>query len=131
MSALPCPCGSGAGYAECCKPLMKGEREATTCVELMRSRYTAYVRRDVDYILRTWDPATRPTRETLGDLSTPAWRGLEVGSTSGGNPDDAEGKVTFTAYFEDGNGQRDAIRETSTFTRLDGRWVYVDGHHFD
>ena len=49
----PCPCGSEKEYAECCQPLIKGERSADTAEALMRSRYTAYALQDIDYLEST------------------------------------------------------------------------------
>ena len=56
-----CPCGSGTSYGACCGPLHAG-REAATAEALMRSRYSAFVLLDADYLLRSWHPATRPAR---------------------------------------------------------------------
>lgn len=96
----------------------------------MRSRYTAHVRRDVGYVLRTWHPDTRPTPSTLGDLASPSWRGLEIAGTIDGEQADAEGTVTFSAHYETDDGTAGVLRETSTFVREDGRWIYLRGLQF-
>ena len=67
-SPLPndrCPCLSGSPYGECCAPFLAGAADAPTAVQLMRSRYTAYVVGDRSYLLATWHPSTRPTRLEL------------------------------------------------------------------
>ncbi|WP_062077279.1 YchJ family protein [Demequina globuliformis] len=130
MSGLPCPCSSGDAFSECCRPLLRGEREAETAEQLMRSRYTAHVRRDVDYVLRTWHPDTRPTPEKLGNLASPSWRGLDVAGTIDGESPDTEGTVTFAAHYETDDGEAGVLRETSTFVREDGRWIYLKGLQF-
>ena len=56
MAKNDCPCGTGLRYSECCKPIHKGLREAADAVELMRSRYSAYARSLVDYIIKTTHP---------------------------------------------------------------------------
>ena len=91
----------------------------------MRSRYTAFVRRDAGYLLSTWAPHTRP-----GSVETDGvtWLGLEVVSTTDGQAADATGTVAFVAHFDEGSGPQ-TLRETSTFSRIDGRWYYVDGVH--
>ena len=90
----------------------------------MRSRYTAYVRRDEAYLLRTWHPSTRPAALGLDDT---AWLGLEVlGTEAGGEGDDA-GVVTFAASYEGSGGSVATLRETSRFVREDGAWLYLDG----
>ena len=54
----------------------------------MRSRYTAFVRRDTAYLLRTWKASRRP--ESL-DLDETTWLGLEVLSTDAGGAEDTRG----------------------------------------
>ena len=92
----------------------------------MRSRYTAYVRRDEAYLLRTWEASHRPTALDLDGDDT-VWLGLEVVSTEAGGADDARGVVSFVAQYENGDGSVATMRETSRFRRTDGAWVYVDG----
>jgi SEC-C motif-containing protein len=89
----------------------------------MRSRYTAYVRRDWAYLLATWHPSTRPASVDPGDVT---WQGLEVVATEAGGPADSNGTVTFVAHFTSADGMSDAVRETSRFVQTDGRWLYVD-----
>ena len=124
MTAATCPCGSGAPYRECCGPLIRGERVAPTAESLMRSRYTAYVRRDEPYLLRTWHPSTRPAALGLDDT---VWLGLEVVSTEAVGVDDARGVVAFIARYENTDGSFATMRETSRFLREAGVWVYLDG----
>ena len=78
----PCPCQSGQAYGECCGVWHHGIDEsvhATTPEALMRSRYSAYVLGLLDYLLKTWHPATAP-----GDLELfpTKWLSLEVKSTA-------------------------------------------------
>ena len=49
----PCPCGSGKLFMRCCKPYLTGKAIPETAEQLMRSRYTAYSRADIDYIQST------------------------------------------------------------------------------
>ncbi|WP_062130689.1 YchJ family protein [Demequina aestuarii] len=122
--ALACPCGSGVPYSECCRPLLRGEREAASASALMRSRYTAYVRRDEGYLLRTWHPSTRPPSLDLEDVQ---WRGLDLHGATAGGEDDSTGTVTFTALFDDDSGAPGSMHESSRFVSEAGRWYYVDG----
>jgi SEC-C motif-containing protein len=48
----PCPCGSGNKYKKCCQPFHKGSF-AKTSLELMRSRYVAYIISNSNYIIKT------------------------------------------------------------------------------
>ena len=67
----PCPCGGGV-YRDCCGPLHRGDQRAQTAEQLMRSRYSAFVREELDYLLVTHpepdrDPAmTGPNTIVIG-----------------------------------------------------------------
>lgn len=91
----------------------------------MRSRYTAYVLRNEDYLLSTWDPATRPDSLSLSQDRT-EWIGLRILDRSAGGEEDTEGRVRFVASFRSNGAERE-LREDSRFRREDGRWLYIDG----
>ncbi|MEZ5598781.1 MAG: YchJ family protein [Pseudomonadales bacterium] len=121
--SAPCACGSGRVYARCCARWHRGEA-APTAEALMRSRYTAFVLLDTDYLRNTWHPRTRPPRLELDPRQR--WLGLTIRRTEGGDADALWGEVEFVARFKrDGRGYR--LHETSRFERIDGRWLYVDG----
>ncbi|MFJ6659155.1 YchJ family protein [Streptomyces sp. NPDC091377] len=107
-------------YDGCCGRFHSGAAAAPTAEALMRSRYSAFVRGDQAYLLRTWHPGTRPARLDL-DPGT-RWTGLEILATRDGSAFHATGTVEFRASFRGG-----ALRERSRFERVDGAWVYVDG----
>ncbi|EYB67717.1 Sec-C motif containing protein [Deinococcus phoenicis] len=67
---------------------------------------------------RTWHPDTCPPDLDLEEDGT-RYVGLTVHGAEGN-------EVTFTATLRAG-GRTHRLRERSTFTRLDGAWVYVDG----
>lgn len=118
-----CPCGSGQVTDGCCGPLLRGESQARTAQELMRSRYTAYALGDLDHVFRTWHPRTRPA-ELAPDEAT-QWTGLRVLDVMAGGPDDTDGVVEFEASFTDAAG-KSVLRERSSFVRRGPRWVYVE-----
>lgn len=89
----------------------------------MRSRYSAFARRDADYLFRTWHPRTRPADVTV--VPTITWTGLEVIDTEAGGPDDDRGEVEFTALYESA-GRAGSLHERSRFERRAGRWFYLD-----
>ncbi len=121
-----CPCGSGRPYAECCGPRLDGSRPAETAEQLMRSRYTAYTRGDVVYLLASWHPRTRPAALNLSGEGAPEWLGLEILTCDGGGPGAAEATVEFTARYRLGASPH-ALHERSRFLREQGRWFYLDG----
>lgn len=88
----------------------------------MRSRYSAFVRGDVPYLLATWHASTRPA--TLELESGAKWLGLEIKLHRPTGPDSAE--VEFVARFRLA-GRAVRQHELSRFVREDGRWFYVDG----
>ncbi len=117
-----CPCGSGRTYDECCGRLHRGEAQATTAEQLMRSRYSAFAVGDGAYLARSWAAEARPEQIVLAPDQR--WVGLEVLATSGGGVLASEGIVEFRAAYER-NGRIGALHERSRFAREDGRWVYV------
>lgn len=95
----------------------------------MRSRYTAYVRGEIDYLIATHDVATRLglDRAAIAAWSRDtAWGGLEIVATELGGTTDDTGVVEFIARGST-RGIPFAQQERSRFRRVDGRWVYVDG----
>ena len=88
----------------------------------MRSRYTAFVREDADYLRRSWHPATCPARVEFDPAQR--WLGLKVDGVDAGGPEDAEGEVSFVARYKV-NGKGERLVERSQFTRVAGSWVYV------
>ena len=118
-----CPCGTGRGYDDCCGRLHRGTAQARTALELMRSRYAAFVRHETGYLLRTWHPQHRPRRIDLSPDQR--WTGLTIHGVEAGGMLDKSGTVEFTAGYTDGGVARQQ-HETSEFVRLDGRWVYVE-----
>ena len=126
FDAAPCPCGGlrdpgQDSYDACCGPLLRGERQAATAEELMRSRYTAYAVGDTEHVWRTWHPRTRPER--VDPPPGLRWLGLTVVRTEAGGPEDRTGVVEFRARFAEGREQG-TLHEVSTFERRGGRWFY-------
>ena len=100
-----------------------------TAEQLMRSRYTAYTKGKVDYLLKTHESTSRPTKERnklLKWMNSVEWLGLVIVKTEKGLATDYAGKVEFRAIFiEDDFTQ--AIHEESTFVKNKGSWLYVLG----
>lgn len=120
--ATECPCGSTRSYSACCGRYHGGET-ANTAEVLMRSRYSAYVRGDADYLLATWHSSTRPDTLALQEEPPRQWLGLDIRRTG------SEGElaiVEFVARFKI-NGRAFRLHETSYFVQEGGRWFYRDG----
>jgi len=121
----PCPCGNAAGYEACCGRWHHGPQRlmAPDAQTLMRSRYTAFVLDELDYLLETWHASTRPARLEANPPGT-KWLGLEVRRHECQDAEHAT--VEFVARSRQG-GRASRLHETSRFVREDGRWFYVDG----
>lgn len=132
MTAEPCPCGSGKSYQNCCRPLHERQIPAKTAVQLMRSRYTAYALKLIDYLFDTTWPDNR-SEELRQEMA--AWAGraeftrLEILSTRQGRSLDKTGRVEFIASYRQ-FGEEKQMHEISNFRRYKGRWHYVDGEIF-
>lgn len=122
-----CPCSSGKAYEDCCAPFLSAKAKPLTPEQLMRSRYTAYVEANFNYIAATMKP---PASEGFDLESVKAaaekikWIGLEViHSTQEGT----QGIVEFRASYLVGK-KKYVLEERSDFEFDSGSWFYVDGH---
>ena len=126
-----CPCGSEKEANDCCNPIINGVREAKTAEELMRSRYTAFTRADINYLMKTQHKSTRIRKEKdkrkLKNWAQSAqWLYLSVMSVIDGGEDDETGKVIFRAFYTQ-NDEYENIYEESLFEKIDDKWIYIDG----
>lgn len=123
-----CPCGRldargrALSFDACCGRYLGQVPPASDAESLMRSRYTAFVTGNRDYLLATWHASTRPVELALEpDVK---WLGLTVRDHRVIDADHAE--VAFVARSRiAGRGHR--LEERSRFVREGGQWFYVDG----
>ena len=124
-----CFCGRKINFESCCYPYISYQKKPSTAEELMRSRYSAFVTRNSDYIKRTMrDPALKYFDGPAISKSTLNWIKLEIVAKKNGGTADNEGSVTFKAFYK--NEDRDMVfylYEKSYFSKIDGTWFYVDG----
>ncbi|MCL4157034.1 UNVERIFIED_CONTAM: hypothetical protein GTU68_053260 [Idotea baltica] len=93
----------------------------------MRSRYSAFVLANGDYLMDSHHASTRPTKEKKAIVKwakSVEWIKLEVLETTKGKETDNEGIVTFKAYFYE-KGKVDIIYEKSAFVKENGNWFYL------
>lgn len=130
-SIQQCVCGSARPYTECCGVYIESGKAAPTAALLMRSRYTAYVRRDEAYLFKTWHPDYCPESLNLStDQQGMKWIGLDIKATTGGQVGDTEGTVEFVARYKM-NGRACVLHEKSRFVYESGQWLYQDGELFE
>ena len=126
----PCPCGRKdargrpLAFARCCGPYLADieDRPEADAESLMRSRYSAFVLEDADYLLATWHPAHRPPELTFEPGLK--WLGLDVKDHH--QIDATHAEVEFIARSRQA-GRAHRLHERSRFVCEDGRWYYVDG----
>ena len=127
MSAQLCSCQSGLTYADCCCPLHQGT-PAADAEKLMRSRYTAFVLQNIDYIIHTTVPAQQPLLDAAALAQWAAqieWLGLDV-LRHEPNAGKHHAVVEFVAYFAGAGGKRETHYERSAFVLANGRWYFID-----
>lgn len=125
-----CPCGSGKDYADCCEPIITGSKPAETAEQLMRARYSAHAKVEVDFLFESTHPSRRDGYDHKGTETWAAeseWHGLEIVDTTKGGPNDKDGEVEFVARFRDKSGLR-RHHELAEFTKEDGTWYFKDGN---
>lgn len=125
LTAL-CPCQSGKNYADCCGKFHLKQALPNTAEELMRSRYCAYVLKNIPYIQAT----TVPSQQVLLEISaltewaeTTQWLGLQILKTE--TLGKIHAAVEFNAIFQGENGEQ-SHQERSIFVKIDECWYFVD-----
>ncbi|WP_299436268.1 YchJ family metal-binding protein [uncultured Aquimarina sp.] len=122
-----CYCGRQKAYDLCCGSIHKDSTIAFTAEDLMRSRYSAFVLANGDYLMKSHHSSTRPLKEKKSIVKwakSVKWVKLEVLHTTKGSISDEDGAVEFKAfYFE--NGTLEVIHENSAFVKENGSWVYL------
>ena len=86
-----CPCESGKPFTQCCQPYIEQISDAPTAEALMRSRYTAFVLKNEDYLRYSWHPDTCPKNIHLNENTQ--WLGLKITNTLAGDINDCTDEV--------------------------------------
>jgi SEC-C motif-containing protein len=94
----------------------------------MQSRYSAYVKKEIKYIMETVLPRQRDKMDERGIRSwaeKTEWTKLEILNCSDGGSDDDSGTVEFIAHFNERGIDR-KHHEIGKFKKQTGRWFYDD-----
>ena len=128
-----CACTSGLIFSACCRPYLRGEREAPDAVAMMRSRYAAFALENAPYLWRTLHAGNseknRPEAEAVRELKKACrsftYTGLTILDSA---PPDAEGRarVLFLAGLAY-KGRDLSFVERSDFRHDGSGWRYVSG----
>lgn len=125
---LACPCGSKIDYSVCCEKLIAGIAVAQTAQQLMRSRFSAFAKNEIDYLIATWHPSKRHEINRQSLLKTAEscdWLSLSILDTAEGQQADEQGEVEFLAIFKE--EKLEAMQERSRFVKENGQWFYLGG----
>jgi SEC-C motif-containing protein len=118
-----CPCGSNAFYSICCQPIIKGERNAISALELMKSRYSAYVHCEANYIIESTAKSQRKMhsrKDILIWAKESIWVKLEIVHFT-------KDTVEFKAHYQDKNKLVVIHHEFSTFIKENEIWYFFEG----
>lgn len=120
-----CLCCSGKNFNECCEPYLSDAEIPTTPEALMRSRYTAFARANVEYVANTMkSPAA--DHFDLEDARVAAqqlhWDEFEIVNSSV-NEDKAT--VEYIAYFI-ANSMKHKLHKLCELQLTDGKWYYIN-----
>ena len=119
MSIKNCPCGRNKVYSDCCKQAHKNILSVKTAEDLMRSRYSAFVLANIDYLMSSWssktcDSSAKAKKELKNWTKSVTWVKLDVMNSNNGLENDTTGTVEFKAFYYE-NGSLECIQENSFF----------------
>jgi SEC-C motif-containing protein len=121
-----CFCGNESTFELCCQPIIDGVVDAKNAEVLMRSRFTAYVIKNYQYILQTYATAQR-NNITITKLTVSAkdtqWLSMQVLAT---HFETYTAQVEFKAFYQLHNYYH-VMHEKSDFVLERGKWRYTDG----
>ena len=130
MSNLSCPCGSEL-YSECCQALHLGQKKAETAAQLMRSRYSAFAKQEIDYIVKTTALGQQQALDAkaIADWSKAnQWLKLEVVQAQE-KLDKNHAQVEFKAHYSALDGADQSLQihhEVSHFVFHQQQWFFLD-----
>ncbi len=132
-----CPCRSSdqnqkLTLAECCGPYLDNKKKAPTAETLMRSRYSAYAMKNIDYVdttqINSQDEKFNK-EEALKWADSSEWMGLDILKTQKGGAEDKTGTVEFVAHYKDKeSGTELHHHETALFQKEAADWKFKEGH---
>ncbi|MFK5938609.1 MAG: YchJ family metal-binding protein [Sulfurimonas sp.] len=121
-----CICGNDKLFDACCGSIIDGKRKADTPEELMRSRYSAYIKTDGRYLVLSavkenqYEDDARLIEEFSQSVE---WLKLDVLNA-------VNDTVEFKAYYKDQEGIK-VLHEKSNFVLENGLWKYKDGELYN
>ncbi len=121
-----CLCDSQKEFENCCQKFILKKENLSTCEELMRSRYSAYKLKNIDYLIETTLPSFRKhysRKSILNWAESVEFIRLEIIESS-------ENEVKFCANYLNEFKQLNEHKEHSRFKFENEKWYYLDGKDF-
>ena len=122
-----CYCGRLLPYESCCKPYLIGKNKPLRAEDLMRSRYTAFCLKKINYLNKTSAKSAKTYFKLITDLPEYQWTRLEIIKCTAGTENDLFGTVEFKAFYRYQNTDDMCLWEVSDFEKIQGEWCYVNG----
>ena len=123
-----CSCNSGEAYGSCCKPYHTFNARPSTAEALLRARYTALIKKQEDFIFRTYEPGMLTKRSmdvTKTCMDTMFFEELRILKEEAGED---ESEVTFTSrmwYRYPGEKGLLTLTEKALYRLCSEVWVFV------
>ncbi len=132
MNKPDCYCGSQIIHKDCCQPFLTGALKPETPEQLMRSRYSAFCTKNIEYLVSTQHPSKRQANER--DLLTKTvyetqWMGLKILNAETDQDDSHTGYVEFAAFYK--TTEIGQLHERSKFILEEGQRYYLEGEFME
>lgn len=115
---MTCVCGVGESYSNCCLPIHTGKLQPESPEQLMRARYAAFVKHELDFLKKTMlnkeDFSKTKLKLWLKNIK---WKNLEIISKS-------DTTVEFKATYLAGKKLL-VMHEKSKFMQINSNWLYA------
>ena len=116
-AAEDCPCGSGLGYMKCCGKLHKDSKAYAnaTAEQVVRARYSAYSKREVDFIVGSTHPLNK---NFMSDIQH--WKD-QIKMNCYDNFELKKCEIVDEVYEGEGEKQIAKVKFIATMTQVDSR----------
>ena len=107
----------------CCRPLHDGEKEASSALALMRSRFSAYAQKKAAYIIQTFveeEQKQQSVSDIESSFQSTTWTRLEILRVYS---EQQKERVQFAAFCTRG-GREFVLKEDSAFRKDEEGWRY-------
>ena len=122
-----CHCGSNSHYADCCEPFILKIAKPKSPEQLMRSRYSAFVEKNAEYLVDTLHVSKRTHlvhQELQKSFEITHWHSLRILHSSHKT---STGQVEFAAFYSSNSENLGQLHELSRFVLENDQWFYLQG----